>query len=175
MSAPTPEQQAAASRAARSARDERLTSKLFMSDGECHLRAQNHTECSRAGITNQRAIRRHGDALVALLKPVLDETNLTGREVLELRQETARNGLNEKASEARRDDFVQSMRTPIYGTTKTVEVQAAIVKAAGHASPALRKALNQGNASNSVTLARALYRRVQDGEPIARKPAVVTK
>lgn len=170
MSAPTPEQQAAANRAARSKRDERLTGKLFMSDGEAHLRAQNHAECSRAGITNHLAIRGHGDALVALMKPVLDQTNLTGPEVGELRQEMARSATSEKESEARRAEFIEGQRTRIYGTAKVVATNTRAMKAAAHASPALRQALNTGNAANSVTLGRALYRRVVDGEPILRKP-----
>ena len=170
MSALTPEEQAAANRAARAERDERLKGKLFMSDGEAHLRAQNHAECSRAGITNAHAIRRHGDALVALLQPVLDQTNLTGREVLELRQETARSGMSTEESAARRDQFIEGQRTPIYGTKAVVSAKMQSVKAAAHASPALRQALNQGNASNSVGLSRALYRRVVEGEPIVRKP-----
>jgi hypothetical protein len=167
----TPEQQAAAARAARIARDERLTGKLFMTDGEAHLRAQNHAECSRAGITNQPAIRRHGDALVALMQPVLDQTTLTGREVLELRQEMTRSGTSDKESEARRDQFIAGARTPIYGTAKVVAAKVQATRAAAHASPALKNALHTGNAPNSVGLTRALYRRVAEGEPILRKPA----
>src|SRR5450631_2133410 len=125
----TPEQRAAADRAARAERAERLTGKLFMSDGEAHLRAQNHAECSRVGIVNAHAVRRHGDALVALLKPVLDQTNLTGREVLELRQETARSGTNSAASEERRDQFIEGQRTRIYGTKAVVAAKMATVKA----------------------------------------------
>jgi hypothetical protein len=173
MSALTPDKQAAAARAARIARDERLTGNLFMTDGEAHLRAQNHAECSRAGIVNHQAIRRHGDALVALMKPVLDETNLTGREVLELRQEMTRSGTSDKESEARRDQFIAGARTPIYGTAKVVAATVQATRAAAHASPALRQALHTGNAPNSVGLTRALHRRVLSGEPILRKPVKV--
>jgi hypothetical protein len=169
MSDLTIKEQAAANRAARAERDERLKGRLFMSDGEAHLRAQNHAECSRAGIANQPAIQRHGDALVSLMKPVLDETNLTGREVLELRQEMTRSGTGEKESAARRDQFIEGQRTAIYGTKAVVASKAQAMKAAAHASPALRKALNTGNAANSVTLSRALYGRVVEGEPIVRK------
>jgi hypothetical protein len=170
----TSEEQEAASarRAAATAhheRGERAVKRLFMSDGECHLRAQNHTECSRAGIVNQRQIRRHGDALVAQMKPVLTETNLTGPEVLELRREMTRAPTSAEESAKRLDAFVDDMRRPIYGTRKVVEAEAQAAKKAAHASPALRKALNTGNAPNSVSLGRTLYRRATDGEPILRK------
>ncbi len=147
---------------------------LYMTDGECHLRAQNHAECSRAGIVNHREIRERGDALVASLKPVLDQVHLTGPEALELRREMTREPLPAEAAAARHDDFIAGMRTPIYATTKHVAAKAQATKAAAHASPELRRALNTGNAGNSVTLGRALYRRFEAGDSIVR-PAKVSR
>jgi len=178
MSALTPEQISAARRAAASAqheRSERATKRLYMTDGECHLRAQAHAEASRAGITNQHELRAHADAVVAAMKPVLEETNLTGAEVLELRREMTREPTTAEQSAAREDQFLADMRRPIYGTKKRVEAKAAATKRLAHRSPALRTALNTGNAPNSVALGRAIYRRVEDGAPILRKPAVIIK
>lgn len=155
---------------AKAAREDRMVKGLFMSDAECHLRARAHAEASRAGVVNCHEVRAHADAVVASLASVIGETNLTGREALDLRAEMVRAPLSAEASAARHDDFVQDMRTPIYGTTHVVSTKARAAKAAAHSSPALRRALNQGNAANSVALGRAMYRRQQDGEPILRNP-----
>jgi hypothetical protein len=159
----------------RTERAQRMVGRLFMSDAEIHLRQQNHSECTRAGIVNQRQIRKHGDALVAKMKPVLDETNLSGPEILELRREMIRAPMSADESEKRKGTVIEDMRRPIYGTRKVVEAEVQATRAAAHASPALRKALHTGNASNSVGLTRALYRRVADGEPILRKPQTIIK
>jgi hypothetical protein len=187
MSALTPEQLSAARRAAASAqheRSERATKRLYMTDGECHLRAQAHAEASRAGITNQHELRAHADAVVAAMKPVLEETKLTGPEVLELRREMTREPMAAAEGEKRLDTFLEDMRQPIWGTRKIVEAKVQAAKNVAHASPALRKALNTGNAANSVTLGRALYRHVHQTHenpranrpsPILRKPTVIIK
>jgi hypothetical protein len=188
MSELTPEEISAARRAAATAqheRSERATKRLFMTDGECHLRAQAHAEASRAGIVNHRAVKAHADAVVAAMKPVLEETSLTGPEVLELRREMSREPMTAAEGEKRFDTFLEDMRQPIYGTRKIVEAKVQAAKTAAHASPALRKALNTGNAANSVTLGRALYQRVHQTHenprsvakpsPILRKPTVIIK
>jgi hypothetical protein len=143
---------------------------LFKSEAECVLRQQNHTECTRAGIVNQNQIDSHGDALLAQMQPVIEETNLTGAELLELRREMIRQPTSAEESAKRFDTFVEGMRRPIWGTRKVIEAEAKAAKVAAHASPALRRALNVGNAQNSIPLGRALYRRAIDGEPILRKP-----
>src|SRR5450631_148183 len=116
MSDLTPEEQAAAdarrhAQVKRRELNERATKRLFMTDAECHLRAQNHTECSRAGIVNHREIRGHGDALVGHMKPILDEVHLTGPEVLELRRGMTRAGATPEEGAARRNQVIEGMRS----------------------------------------------------------------
>jgi hypothetical protein len=167
MSLRTPAQRAAAARAAR---DERLAGTMFMSDAECRLRERNHVECSDAGIVNERDVRRHGDALVNLMKPVMNETNLSAQEILLLRREMASTGMNAEQSASRHAQFVSETRKGLFDNKGKAETHINAVKAAAHESPALRQALNTGNAANSVPLMRSLYRRViEDGQPIARK------
>jgi len=173
MSTLTPEQeQQAAERLdalkARGARDQRMVSKLFMSEAECALRSRAHAEASRAGVVNCHEVKRHADAIVGSLAPVIAETHLTGAEALELRAEMVRAPLSKDAAATRHDEFIRDMRTPIYGTKHVIQTKAQAVKAAAHESPALRKALNSGNAANSVTLGRGFYRRVQEGQKIVR-------
>jgi hypothetical protein len=173
MSALTPEQeQQAAERLdalkARGARDQHAVSKLFMTEAECALRSRAHAEASRAGVVNHHAVKRHADAIVGSLAPVIAETHLTGAEALELRAAQVRAPLSAEAATARHDQFIEDMRTPIYGTKHVIETKAEAVRAAAHRSPALRKALNTGDAANSVTLGRGFYRRVEDGNTIVR-------
>jgi hypothetical protein len=182
MSELTPAQVSAARRKAATAqheRGERMVKRLFKSDAETHLRAQAHAEYSRTrgpGVAfNQHEADRHADAVVAAMAPVLAETTLTGPEALELRREMTRAPTTAEQSAARMDQFVELARKPIYGTKRVIEAKAKAAKAAAHQSPALRKALNTGNAANSVVLGRALLRRVEEGEPILRKPAVIIK
>jgi hypothetical protein len=146
----------------------RATQNLYRPDTEARLREQARTELSRRGYASPDEIKRHEDAVVASMAGVIGETNLTGKEVVELRREMLREPLSEGKQVERAGEFVQDMRRPIWGTKAHIETQAAAAKAAAHASPALRKALNTGNAGSSVPLARSLYRRVADGEPVAR-------
>lgn len=138
----------------------RAAGALYMSDAECRLRAQAHSEATRHGVVNHHAIKAHADRIIAHMKPALG--SLTGPEAIELRKAQVQAPLSAAASAGRLSEFVEGLRTPIYGTKEAIETRATAAKQVLHRNPALRQALNTGNAANSVPLGRSLIRRIWD-------------
>jgi hypothetical protein len=180
MSELTPDQVSAARRKAATKqheRGERAMSRLFRSDAECHLRSAAHAEYSRTrgpGVAfNQHAANAHADAVVASMKPILDEVHLSGPEASEFRVAMTRAPPTPEEGEARREQFIEDARRPIYGTRKVVEQKLAATRTAVLKAPALSKGLNTGAAGMNVHLHRGLSRRVEEGEPILRSPKTI--
>jgi hypothetical protein len=137
---------------------ERAAGSLYMSDAEARLRAQAHSEATRHGVVNHREIEAHTKRILDHMAPVLG--SLTGPEALELRKAQVQTPLSAAASAERLSEFVDGLRTPIYGTKEAIETRASAAKQVLHKNPTLRQALNTGNAANSVPLGRSLIRGV---------------